>query len=105
MRNKTHLFKTVFSLKLHESIESSPGLTIVRPVSIMAGYFSGFNPASDFDFEHGIVGYYNAGRTHASLAASTPSDVLGYAPNKSIDLAAFRWKPHCGGLFQLPVAA
>lgn len=49
--------------------------------------------------------YYNEQRTHASLEGDTPAETAGRAPASPIALENFRWQCHCGGLFQLPVAA
>ena len=46
--------------------------------------------------------YYNEHRRHSSRNGATPVE-----PNSSnvIDIRSHRWKKHCRGLFQLPVAA
>ena len=49
--------------------------------------------------------YYNAARSHASLAGNTPSGVTGGSPIARADLNRVRWVAHCRGLVQLPVAA
>jgi hypothetical protein len=46
--------------------------------------------------------YYNEGRTHSSRNGATPIESIG---NKAVDISDYRWKKHCRGLFQLPVAA
>jgi len=51
--------------------------------------------------------YYNETRAHSSLNKKTPNqkaanDVI---PNEMLSLRNHRWKSHCHGLFNLPVAA
>ena len=51
------------------------------------------------DFQH----YFNTHRTHAGLGGRLPEPgVAGAAP---IDLGSYRWRRHCRGLFQTPIAA
>jgi putative transposase len=51
------------------------------------------------DFQH----YYNAHRTHAGLEGRLPEpDVGGSA---LVDLTSYRWRKHCRGLYQTPIAA
>ena len=49
--------------------------------------------------------YYNKMRCHSGINCNTP----GYQANKNsttiIDINNYRWKKHCRGLFNLPVAA
>jgi putative transposase len=49
--------------------------------------------------------YFNDQRTHASLDGNTPVEVAGHTPAHLVSLDNFRWQKHCGGLFELPVAA
>jgi putative transposase len=49
--------------------------------------------------------YYNWHRTHAGLIGQTPEDVAGTPAPLGVDLRHYAWKPFCGGLFQLPIAA
>ena len=51
--------------------------------------------------------YYNDVRAHSSLNIKTPSAVaLSEAPDKNVvSIEDYRWKSHCKGLYQLPVAA
>jgi transposase InsO family protein len=49
--------------------------------------------------------YFNEQRTHAGIEASTPAVKGGGQPAPVISLDDYRWQRHCGGLFQLPVAA
>ena len=53
------------------------------------------------EFQH----YYNAHRVHTSLGSKTPSEVWGESSMPRADLNQFRWKAHCRGLYQLPIAA
>jgi putative transposase len=46
--------------------------------------------------------YYNEHRCHAGRAGATPVDSGG---NNSVAFNDDRWKKHCRGLFELPVAA
>ena len=49
--------------------------------------------------------YYNHSRTHASLDGNTPAEFSGDNVAQPAPLYSYAWKEHCGGLFQLPVAA
>ena len=49
--------------------------------------------------------YYNAHRTHTALDGDTPSEICGKTTIRSANPNQFRWKSHCRGLYQLPVAA
>jgi putative transposase len=49
--------------------------------------------------------YYNAARSHASLAGHTPLIFAGGHPVPHADLSQVRWVSHCRDLVQLPVAA
>ncbi|MGB5536482.1 MAG: integrase core domain-containing protein, partial [Thiogranum sp.] len=49
--------------------------------------------------------YYNAHRVHTSLDGDIPSEIYGETIIRRANLNQFRWKSHCGGLYQLPVAA
>ena len=53
----------------------------------------------------GFRQYYNAHRVHTSLDGDTPSETTGEITSRRADICRFRWKSHCRGLFQLPVAA
>jgi len=46
--------------------------------------------------------YYNEGRTHSGRDGTTP--VIS-VDTKVADISHYRWKSHCRGLFELPVAA
>jgi hypothetical protein len=46
--------------------------------------------------------YYNECRTHSGREGSTPIESLD---RKVIDINDYRWKKHCRGLFELPMAA
>ena len=46
--------------------------------------------------------YYNQHRCHSSRDGDTP---ISSETDKVVDLAKYRWKDHCRGLFQLPIAA
>jgi transposase InsO family protein len=49
--------------------------------------------------------YYNAHRVHTALDGNTPSEMSGEKTRHRADLGQFRWKSHCRGLYELPVAA
>jgi transposase InsO family protein len=49
--------------------------------------------------------YYNEERAHASLDMHIPAAKAGGAPKQTADIADFSWSKHCGGLFELPIAA
>lgn len=49
--------------------------------------------------------YYNAHRVHASLAGNTPFGVTVGTTVKRAKLDDVRWRSHCRGLVQLPMAA
>jgi transposase InsO family protein len=49
--------------------------------------------------------YYNENRVHQSLNGSTPGERSGQPPPSPAILARYAWRHHCGGLFQMPIAA
>lgn len=49
--------------------------------------------------------YYNAFRVHRSLDGTTPAQRAGASSPEPISLDHHAWRPHCGGLFQTPMAA
>jgi putative transposase len=49
--------------------------------------------------------YYNHSRTHASLDGNTPAEISGDSAAHPAAINNYAWEKHCGGLFQLPVAA
>ena len=53
-----------------------------------------------FDFQR----FYNRHRTHAGLDGRLPEpDADG--PASPIDFNSYRWRGHCRGLYQTPIAA
>jgi hypothetical protein len=46
--------------------------------------------------------YYNESRTHSGRGGVTPVET---SSNMIVDINKYRWKKHCRGLFELPVAA
>ena len=46
--------------------------------------------------------YYNEYRCHSSRDGTTPIESFD---EKIVDIGQYRWKKHCRGLFQLPIAA
>jgi len=60
------------------------------------------------DLEHKLaefVDYYNRHRVHSSLASSTPAATARIDAGKTIDISNYRWRSHCRGLYQTPMAA
>ncbi len=51
---------------------------------------------------HEYQSYYNENRCHSGRGGSTPIKSVG---KKVIDINEYRWKKHCRGLFELPMAA
>ncbi len=49
--------------------------------------------------------YFNHSRTHASLDGNTPAEMSGSVVTHPATRRNFTWEKHCGGLFELPVAA
>ena len=47
--------------------------------------------------------YYNHHRTHSALAGCTPQETSG--PKVPLSFGFYRWRRHCGGLYQTPIAA
>jgi len=52
------------------------------------------------DFQH----YFNAYRTHAGLEGRLPEPSI-HESASAINFASYRWRSHCRGLFQTPIAA
>ncbi len=52
------------------------------------------------DFQH----YFNAYRTHAGLEGRLPEPSI-HESASAINLGSYRWRSHCRGLFQTPIAA
>ncbi len=62
--------------------------------------------ASDLERKlEGFRQYYNTHRAHTALDGDTPSEISGEPLIRRADLSRFRWKSHCRGLYQLPIAA
>ncbi len=49
--------------------------------------------------------YFNEHRTHMGLDGNIPNQVAESKMSNVINIKNFRWKSHCCGLFQLPIAA
>ena len=49
--------------------------------------------------------YYNRYRVHQGLKGQVPDPRAGSEDQPAACLDDYRWKSHCRGLFQLPVAA
>ena len=52
------------------------------------------------EFQH----YYNGNRTHSGLEGRLPEPGAN-GPASPIDFASYRWRRHCRGLYQTPIAA
>ena len=52
------------------------------------------------DFQH----FYNGYRAHAGLQGRLPEPVVD-GPASPMDFASYRWRRHCRGLYQTPIAA
>lgn len=53
------------------------------------------------EFQH----YYNQQRAHHGINDSAPEKMANTKQSSPINIDQYRWKNHCRGLFQLPVAA
>ena len=51
-----------------------------------------------------VVDLYNGHRPHAGQDGRTP-DPNPDAGSARASVSAYRWQPHCGGLYQTPMAA
>ena len=49
--------------------------------------------------------YYNHHRCHTGLAGATPAQRGGAPTHPTANLQSYRWRSHCNGLFQTPIAA
>jgi putative transposase len=49
--------------------------------------------------------YYNQHRCHSGLAGASPARRGGAPPHPIANLQSYRWRQHCHGLFQTPIAA
>ena len=49
--------------------------------------------------------YYNEHRSHVALNGATPKDTMTCALPQPANLARYRWRSHCRGLFRMPIAA
>ena len=49
--------------------------------------------------------YYNAERVHTSLGGTTPAEFGGESKSRRACLSDYRWKTHCRGMVELPIAA
>jgi hypothetical protein len=46
--------------------------------------------------------YYNGHRSHSGLKGKTPIETF---ESKGVSLQSYRWRQHCRGLYQTPMAA
>jgi hypothetical protein len=49
--------------------------------------------------------YFNESRVHSALGGQTPADVSENRERQRANILEHRWQSHCGGLYQVPVAA
>ncbi len=49
--------------------------------------------------------YFNESRVHSALGGQTPAEVSENRGRQRANILKHRWQSHCGGLYQLPVAA
>ena len=49
--------------------------------------------------------YFNLNRSHKALNAETPNQKAQSSITNRISINNYKWRPHCKGLFQLPIAA
>jgi putative transposase len=49
--------------------------------------------------------YYNAARVHQGLSGDTPAEKAGEPTPRPALIEDYRWRSHCHGLFELPIAA
>jgi hypothetical protein len=49
--------------------------------------------------------YYKGNRAHTALVGDTPAEASGETVMKRSNPLRFRWKIHCRGLYELPLAA
>ena len=53
----------------------------------------------------GFKVYFNQSRTHVSLGGNEPAEKCGDVIGHPAALSSYTWEKHCGGLFELPMAA
>jgi transposase InsO family protein len=62
-----------------------------------------FWTATDLELKlSAFTDYYNRYRVHAALKGHTP---IESTESKRADLKLYRWRKHCRGLYQTPMAA
>ena len=49
--------------------------------------------------------YFNHERSHTALRGDTPAGPCDSGTDSVASLDDYRWRKHCNGLFQLPIAA
>jgi putative transposase len=49
--------------------------------------------------------YYNAQRVHYSLGGMPPDQTQEKVKSVLVDPCNYRWRPSCGGLYSIPIAA
>ena len=75
-----------------------------RSVSVLDHSF--FWNADDLERKLNIYKrYFNQHRTHMGIDGQTPQQTSEKTKPNVINLKDYRWKSHCRGLFQLPIAA
>ena len=97
-----------------DEIKSVPNIPVSHPfVERLIGttrreYLSQFIFWNERDLQNKLdefKQYYNTSRTHYSLDGQTPEEKADDHPAEVISLDNYRWKDHCRGLFQTPMAA
>jgi putative transposase len=64
-----------------------------------------FWTAADLEVKlHEFQRYFNGHRTHAGLGGRTPEPCTG-EDSAQASVSKYRWRPHCRGLYQTPIAA
>jgi len=81
------------------SVDTGLDLWTSCPWRIVKGWSAADLEAKLGDFQQ----YYNGYRTHSALAGNVPLPESG--PSKFINVGSHRWRRHCGGLYQTPIAA
>src|SRR5487761_2597252 len=96
-----------------EEIKSVPHATMSRPFverligTIRREYLDCILFWNSLDLERKLKEFqlfYNDNRTHRSLGGATPAERAGRPWPPRATFAAYRWRQHCRGLFQTPVA-
>jgi hypothetical protein len=52
-----------------------------------------------------VLAIHSGSRVHRALGGITPAHFSGEKPSPRATFDRYAWQYHCGGLFQIPVAA